>query len=207
MSEYTKNIWVGIEVTRQMRLLNGELAPAGALEVAGVNLLDHQIRRAKEITSPDQICVLHAQADATLLELIAQHEVRELAPFDFIAMLNDRVKQEEEGAVALLRQIAPLRDSKAISKAVKMLKKHPVVVSASKPPKGHKRHDPLPDQDQPDYRCLAFEVRRMSQFNMQAMSGLGVGDEELLYIDWEDFAEYATPGDETEAAATLKSWL
>ena len=47
----------------------------------------------------------------------------------------------------------------------------------------------------------------MSQFNMQAMSGLGVGDEELLYIDWDDFAEYATPDDETEVEATIKAWL
>lgn len=206
MSEYTKNVWVGIEVTRQMRLEGGALADAGGLEVAGVNLLAHQIERAKELTSSDQVCVLSAQGDAVMLELIAKHEVRELAPFDFIAMLSDRVKQEEEGAVVLLRQIAPVRDVKAIKKALKSLTKHTVVVSASKPPDGHPRHEPLPDQHEPDYRCLAFEARRMSQFNMQAMSRLTLGDEELQYMDWDSFAEITKPDDEPEAAKTIQKW-
>lgn len=198
--------WVGIEVTRQLRVADGQLQPAGAISVGGVNLLDHQLKVARDITDPDHICVLSPQGDEAMLELIAKHEVRELAPFDFIAMLNDRVKHGEEGGVVLLRQIAPIRDAKPVKKALKLLKKHPVIVSASKPPKGHKRHEPPPDETEPDYRCLAFEVRRMSQFNMAAMDGLSLGEEELLFINWEDFAELTRPKDEPEVAKTVAKW-
>jgi hypothetical protein len=193
--------WVGIEVTRQLRVSNGELQPAGALALAGVNLLEHQINIAKDITDTDHICVLSPQADEAMLELIAKHEVRELAPFDFIAMLSDRAKQGEEGAAVLLRQIAPVRDARDVKKALKMLKKHPVVISASKPPKGHQRHEPPPDADEPDYRCLAFEVRRINQFG-----AFNAGAEELLYIDWNSFAECTSPKDEEETAAKMAEW-
>jgi len=199
-------VWVGIEVTRQVRMAGGRVVSAGELSVGGVNLLDHQLKVARDITDPDHICVLSPQGDEAMLDLIAKHEVRELAPFDFIAMLNDRVKHGEEGAVVLLRQLAPLRDAKPVKKALKLLKKHPVVVSASKPPKGHKRHEPPPDEPEPDYRCLAFEVRRMSQFNMAAMDGLSLGEEELLFIDWDDFAEVTRPEDEAAGAEKLAAW-
>lgn len=198
--------WVGIEVTRQLRVADGQLQPAGAITVGGVNLLDHQLSIAREITDPDHICVLSPQGDEAMLELIAKYEVRELAPFDFIAMLNDRVKNGEDGVVVLLRQIAPIRDARSIKKALKLLKSHPVVVSASKPPKGHKRHEPPPDETEPDYRCLAFEVRQMSQFGMGAMDGTSLAEEELLFIDWGDFVEVTRPEEETEAAARLRSW-
>ena len=198
------NTWVGIEVTRQMRLEDGALASAGKLEVGGVNLLAHQIDIAKQITVPEQICVLTPQGDEAVLEMIAEHGLRELAPFDFIAMLSDRAKHGEEGSVVLLRQIAPLRDAKPVNQALELLAKHNVVISASKPPKGHRRHEPLPDQTEPDYRCLAFEVRRISEFSMQSMGG--VGAEELLYIGWEEFAEYTRRQDEPEVAAILEQW-
>lgn len=198
------NTWVGIEITRQMRLSDGALASAGKLEVGGVNLLTHQIEIAKQITVPEQICILTPQGDEAVLELIAEHEVRELAPFDFIAMLSDRAKHGEEGSVVLLRQIAPLRSAEPIKRALELLAEHKVVVSASTPPEGHRRHEPLPDQTEPDYRCLAFEVRRISEFSMQSMGG--VSAEELLYIDWQAFAEYTRPQDEPEVADILKQW-
>jgi hypothetical protein len=191
------NVWVGIEVTRQMRVAGGQMVPAGDLTVGGVNLLEHQIEVAKQVTSPDNICVLTPQGDEKMLDLVARHEVRELAPFDFIAMLSERAKHAEEGAVVLLRQIAPVRDASGVKKALKLLKKHPVVVSASKPPKGH------PREDEP--HCLAFEVRRISQFTMQAMADVSV-EEELAFIDWNDFAEFIRPQDEPEVAAKVSSW-
>ena len=200
------NTWVGIEVTRQLRVADGQLQPAGAISVGGVNLLDHQLKVAQDITDPDHICVLSPQGDEAMLELIAKHEVRELAPFDFIAMLNDRVKNGQEGTVVLLRQIAPLRDATAVKKALTMLGDHAVVVSASKAPEGHKRNKPPPDQTEPDHRCLAFEVRRMSEFSMGAMEGMSLGQQKLLFIDWNDFVEITRPDDEAEAAATIKQW-
>ena len=200
------NTWVGIEVTRQVRVADGVIQSVGKLSAGGVNLLEHQIGIAKQLTSPDQICILTPQGDEAVLELIAKHELRELAPFDFIAMLSDRAKHGEEGAAVLLRQIAPLKDAKDAKKALKLLVKHPVVISASKPPKGHKRHEPLPGHDEPDYRCLAFEVRRISEFSTQAMTGLSEGNEELLFIDWDSFVELTRPEDEAEVAAAVAKW-
>ena len=201
------NTWVGIEVTRQMRIADGKLLSVGGLTVGGVNLLAHQVEIAKQLTAPENICILTPQADEPVLELIAEHELRELAPFDFIAMLSDRAKHGEEGAAVLIRQIAPLRDASNVKNALKLLKKHPVVISASKPPKGHKRHEPLPDQDEPDYRCLAFEARRISEFSKQAMTELSLGNEELLWINWDSFAEYTRSDDEAEVAARVSKWL
>ena len=81
-----------------------------------------------------------------------------------------------------------------------MLDKHAAVISASKPPAGHPRHKPLPGETEPDYRCLAFEVRRADQF-------AGVpADEELLFIEWASFAEFIRPDDAPAVAARMKSW-
>jgi hypothetical protein len=199
------NVWVGIEVTRQMRMVGGKLQPAGELAVGGVNLLAHQVAIAKQLTVPEQICILTPQGDEKVLELVAEHELRELAPFDFIAMLAERARAGEEGAVVLLRQVAPLRDATDVKRALELLNKHPVVISASKPPEGHRRHQPLPGESEPDYRCLAFEVRRLSQFSKQAMGEPG-SEEELLFIDWNSFAEYTRPQDEAEVAARIARW-
>jgi hypothetical protein len=204
MSE-PENVWVGIEVTRQVRMAGGRMASPGELSAGGVNLLDHQLQIAREVTSPDRICVLTPQGDESVLELIARHEVREIAPFDFIAMLSERAKHGENGVVVLLRQIAPLRDGRDVLKAVKAARKHPLVVSASKPPNGHPRHEPPPGDDHPDYRCLAFEVRQISEFSREAI-GAASGDEKLEFIDWESFAELIRPEDEPWVAAKLKAW-
>jgi hypothetical protein len=191
------DVWVGIEVTRQMRVAGGRMLPAGDIAVGGANLLEHQIEVAKQVTSPDNICVLTPQGDEKMLELVARHEVRELAPFDFIAMLSERAKHAEEGAVVLLRQIAPVRDASGVKKALKLLKKHAVVVSATRAPKGHPREG--------DPHCLAFEVRRLSQFTMQAMADVSA-EEELVFIDWHDFAEFIRPQDEPEVAEKVRAW-
>lgn len=199
--ESADSVWVGIEVTRQLRVVDGGLAPAGDLQAGGVNLLEHQIKIALQIAPPDRVCVLSPQGDERVLELIAQYEVRELAPFDFIAMLSERAKAGEEGAVVLLRQIAPLESANMLKQALKLLKKHPVVISASKPPEGHKRHQPLPGQSEPDYRCLAFEMRRISEFGAAGAAG----EEELQFIDWDSFAEF-TGRDDAEAGARVRGW-
>jgi hypothetical protein len=187
------DIWVGIEVTRQVRVVDGKLQAAGELAVGGVNLLEHQIGVAKQIAPPDNICVLSPQGDEKLLEIVGRHGVREIAPYDFVAMLAERAKRGEEGAVVLLRQIAPLRNAEGVNAALGLLKKHPVVISACERA-GHE-----------DLRCLAFEVRRVSQFSMQAMAELGV-EEELAYITAKDFAELVRPQDEAEVAARLLGW-
>jgi hypothetical protein len=187
------DVWVGIEVTRQVRVADGKLVGAGELAVAGVNLLEHQIGVAKQLTRADNICVLSPQGDEKMLEVVSRHEVRELSPYDFIAMLSERAKRNEEGAVVLLRQVAPLRNAEGVKAAIKQLKKHPVVISASK----------QPGKDDP--RCSAFEVRRISQFTMQAMADMGT-EEELAWIDAGDFAEYVRPADEAETAAKLAGW-
>jgi hypothetical protein len=201
-----ENVWVGIEVTRQVRMAGGRMASPGELSAGGANLLDHQLGIARQVTSPDRICVLTPQGDESVLELIAKHEVREIAPFDFIAMLSERAKQGEKGAVVLLRQIAPLRDASDVHQALKLARKHPLVVSASKPPDGHPRHTPPPDEDAPDYRCLAFEIRRISEFSREAV-GTGPADEKLEFIEWESFAELIRPEDEPEVAAKMKAWV
>jgi len=189
------DVWVGIEVTRLLRVAQGVVQPAGSLAVGGVNLLEHQIGVAKQLAPADNICVLSPQGDEALLELVSRHEVREIAPMDFIGMLAERARRGEAAAVVHLRQIAPLCDASAVQKALKLLGKHPVVVSASKP-----------QQPGADPRCLAFEVRRLSQFSMQAMAAPGAQAEELLFIEPEDYAEYIRPEDEAAVAARFKLW-
>lgn len=188
------NIWVGIEITRDMRL------GGGALSAGGVNLFEHQVGVARQLVPADRILVLTPQSDETLLELIGKHELREIPPFEFIMLMRERVSAGEEGAVVLLRQIAPVRDSTDIRRAIEMLPTCEAVVSASKPPAGHARHQPIPGENTPDYRCLAFEVRRLSQF-----SGLGV-DEDLLFIDWDSFAELIRPDDKPAVGDRIKAW-
>jgi hypothetical protein len=202
------NTWVGIEVSRQLRLVDGELAPPGGMTLAGVNLLERQIQHALELTSPEQVCILTPQGDGPTLELIGRYEVRELAPMDFIAMLADRVKQGDEGAVVLLRQAVPLRDTKDVQQALKLLRKHAVVVSASRPPADHPRAKPRPEAEstEPDLRCLAFEVRRMAQFSLDAGAGLGGPEPHELMIEWESFGEIIRPEDEAHVATLLEAW-
>lgn len=191
--------WVAIEVTRQMRLVDGAVADAGALSAAGVNLLEHQVGIARQIAGPDRIVVLTPQSDETVLEIIGRHELREVAPFDFIRLMRER--SADDAAVVLLRQYVPLADARDLKLALTLAAQHPTIISASKPPAGHPRHKPVPGQSQPDYRCLAFEVRRAAQF------GAAPGhDEHLLFIEWESFAEYLHPRDEPEVAARLKTW-
>lgn len=179
------NIWVGIEITRQMRLEGGALAPVGGLTVGGVNLLAHQIGIAKQLAPSEQVCVLTPQADEPMLELIAQHEIRELAPFDFIAMLAERAAAGEQAGVVLLRQIVPIRAAAVVQPAIDMLAAHPVVLSAV--------------GDEP---CMAFEVRRGDQFS----GGLSFGIEHMQQISPDDFAEYIKATDEPAVAAKLAAW-
>jgi hypothetical protein len=191
--------WVAIEITRSMRMVNGAMADAGALSASGRNLFEHQVAIARELTEPDRILVLTAQSDATLLDLIGKHELREMPPFDFVSLMRER--SAEGSPVVLLRQCVPLRDAEDVRKAVKLLDKHASVISASQPPAGHSRLKPLPGETEPDYRCLAFEVRRADQFT----GALGTQDH-LLFIDWDSFAEYLRPSDEAEVAAKMKKW-
>lgn len=196
-----ENIWVGIEVTRQVRVMNGELEAAGKLAVGGVNLLDHQLGVARGITDADHICVLTPQGDETLLEITARHEAREMAPFDFVAMLSERAGAGQEGAVVLLRQIAPLRDTEGVREALALLAAHPVVISAAKDARGGRAGDAETDD-----RCLAFEIRRISQFSREAMAAAPTVVEKLIYMETGSYAEYARPSDAATVEATMKAW-
>ncbi|MCC7508965.1 MAG: hypothetical protein IT464_06290 [Planctomycetes bacterium] len=197
-----ENIWVGIEVTRQVRVVGGELEPAGKLAVGGVNLLDHQLAIARGITVADQICVLTPQGDETLLEITARHEAREMAPFDFIAMLSERAGAGQQGAVVLLRQIAPLRDATAVRAALALLDSHPVIISAA-----NSARDPQARDAETDDRCLAFEVRRISQFSREAMATAPTVEETLYYVDAGSYAEYVRPSDAASVEETMKTWF
>jgi hypothetical protein len=199
-----KELWIGIEVSRQVRVADGVLTRAGDLAVRGVNLLERQIKLALGLTQPERVCVLAPQPDARVLELVGEHGVHEMPPLDFVAMLAERVKAGEKGSVLLLRQIAPLRDARPLKKALKLLKKHPVIVSASEPPAGHPRRA-APDGGEADLRCLAFEARRMDRFSHQAMGDFSA-EEHLLFMDWQDFGELLRPEDEAEVAARLAAW-
>lgn len=191
--------WVAIEITRRLRLAGGAVADAGAESVAGRNLLEHQIAIARQVTSPDRILVLTPDSDEALLDILGRHELREMAPLDFVRLMRERAP---EGVPAiLLRQIAPLRDATDPRTALALLQSHEVVISASRPPAGHARHNPLPGETEPDYRCLAFEARRATQF-----SGALGAQEHLLFIEWDSFAEYLRPQDEPEVAAKMKNW-
>ncbi|MBK8205859.1 MAG: hypothetical protein IPK87_03575 [Planctomycetes bacterium] len=196
-----ENIWVGIEVTRQVRVVNGEIEPAGKLAVGGVNLLDHQLSIARGLTVADQICVLTPQGDETLLEITAKHEAREMAPFDFIAMLSERAGAGQEGAVVLLRQIAPLRDASDVQTALAMLDSHPVIISAAKTARGQDAR-----KADTDDRCLAFEVRRISQFSREAMATAPTTEEKLVYLEANSYAEYIRPSDAAKVEETMKAW-
>lgn len=191
--------WVAIEITRQMRLADGKVADAGALAVGGVNLLAYQVGVAMQVAPAERVVLLAAQSDEALLEQAANRDLRLMSPLDFINAMRDRAA---EGApVLLLRQCVPLRDAADARKALTLLEKHEAVVSASKPPAGHRRHQPVPGETEPDYRCLAFEARRASQF----LGQLGI-EEELLFIAWDSFAEYLRPQDEPEVAAIMQGW-
>lgn len=187
-----QTIWVGIEMSRYGKA-------GGGLEFGGVNLLAHQLRIAKQLTDVDHICVLTPQGDEESLAIVSRHEVRELAPYDFIAMLSERAKAGEEGAVVLLRQVAPLRDSGVVSKAIQLLKHHPAVISAQPRPQGRG------DESEPLETSLAFEVRRLSQFSAQAVAS-PVANEHLMQIDPACFAEYTRPEHAQRVAEALAKW-
>lgn len=191
--------WVAIEVSRQMRLAGGAVADPGALSAAGRNLLEHQIAIARQVTQGDRIVVLSAQSDETLLDIVGNQEVREMAPLEFVQLMRERAA--EAAPVVLLRQCVPLRAATDLLRALELLAECEAVVSASVPPAGHSRHQPLPGETEPDYRCLAFEVRRASQF----ANVLGT-EERLLHIDWDSFVEYLQPNDKPEVEQRLKAW-
>ncbi|MBX3458414.1 MAG: hypothetical protein KF696_00450 [Planctomycetes bacterium] len=177
-----QTIWVGIEMSRYGKA-------GGGLEFGGVNLLGHQLRIALQLTGTDHICVLTPQGDEESLAIAARHEVREVAPYDFIAMLSERARAGEEGAVVLLRQIAPVRDSGIVKQALHLLHEHPVVVSAC-------------PKDEP---CLAFEVRRISQFSAAAIANPLAG-EYLMEIDPSCYAEYTRPEHAQAVTDALARW-
>ncbi|MHC4839527.1 MAG: hypothetical protein ACYTDT_01015 [Planctomycetota bacterium] len=199
MTGTSKNIWVGLEVPRPLFLHEN----AGGLAVGGVNLLRHQVNIALELTQPENICILTPQVDAEILEINGEFGTRELGPFDFISMLAERAKKSESGLVVQLRQTVPLKDASLLTDALN-LAANGAVISASKPPEGHRRHEPLPGTTQADYRCLAFEIRPLAAFG--AMEQLSA-DEQLAWIDWCEFAEITKPGDIEPASEVLKSWV
>ncbi|MDC1142650.1 hypothetical protein OAU50_06135 [Planctomycetota bacterium] len=198
MTDTTKNIWVGLEVPRALSLHED----AGALTVGGLHLLRHQVAIALELAVPEQVCILTPQADSDILEINGEFNTRVLGPFDFISMLAERAKGGESGLVVQLRQTVPLKHASLLTEALK-LANNGAVVSASKPPEGHRRHEPLPGMIEPDYRCLAFEVRSISAFGTQESLS---ADEQLAWINWADFTEITCPDDLSKAAEAIAGW-
>lgn len=198
----SNELWIGIEVTRDLRLRDGALQGAGSLCVGGVNLLRHQVGIALRLAPAERVCLLSVQPDEELLRIAADHDLRELTPLDFVAMLRDRFRAGSRGVCVLLRQLAPLRSEAPVRRALEGAGNAAALVSTSVPPAGHKRHQPLPGEDKPDYRCLAFEVRRMGETGPAFET-----DEAPADIGWDDFVEILHPRDEAEAARRLQAWL
>ena len=197
----SQELWVGIEVARDLRLRDGALLGAGSLCVGGVNLLRHQVGIALRLAPAERVCLLSVQPDEELLRVAAENDLRELPPLDFVAMLRDRFRAGSRGVLVLLRQLVPLRSEAPVRRALEQAGASPALVSTSRPPAGHPRHQPLPGESEPDYRCLAFEVRRLGE------QGPAFEIEDVpAHVDWEDFVEIIHPRDEAEAARRLASW-
>lgn len=193
-----KNVWVGIEIARPLSLHES----AGSLALGDINLLRHQVMLATKISSEDQLCLLTAQADEDALEISSEFGCRELGALDFISMLADRAKGGEQGWVVNLRQTAPMKDAAVLVSALDTAGGK-TIFSASKPPVGHIRHQPLPGMTEPDYRSLAFEIRPLSAFKVDLMLDT---EEELAWMDWGTFAEITSPRDLESAAEIVSTW-
>ncbi len=199
MSISKNNIWVGVEVARPLSLHEN----AGALSVGGVNLLHHQLKIALEITDAENVFILTPQADEDVLEANAEYECSVLGPIDFITKFADKAKSGDVGIVLQLRQTAPIKNASLVNEAIELAPNGPVV-SASMPPEGHKRHKPLPESTEPDYRCLAFEARPISAFGLDV---LAQSEEKLAWIEWGTFAEINRPDDVAAAEQVIKPWV
>lgn len=202
----SSNVWVAVEVTRRLRLVDGELAPASGLTVGGVNLLQRQVKLALRLAPADNVMLLTPQPDEYVLELAGEHELRAVSPMEFIGAMTERAGAGEAGAVVLLRQTCLLRDAAPVLEAIQALAKHPVLISASVSPPGSALHDAIPGEDDPDHRCQAFEVRRLSEFTKDAMAAIPGRDDALHFIPWDSFAELNRPTDEPLVAERLRAW-
>jgi hypothetical protein len=196
-------IHVGIEMSRDLRLNAAGLVQAGTLEAGGVNLLRHALTLARRITEPGLIRIMTTESDETVLALVGEFECREGGALQWMAELVDAAPNAApEDAVIILRQTAPLRDESPLREALGILKKQRCVVSASKPPKGHARHKPLPGQTEPDYQVRAFEAWRLGEFGKYGFTG-PMAEPPLLFIDWETFVEIDRPQDFERAGRLL----
>ncbi|MCF6228015.1 MAG: hypothetical protein L3J82_05000 [Planctomycetes bacterium] len=198
MSNSKDSIWVGVEVARPLSLYEN----AGALTVGGVNLLRHQLKIALEIADAENVFILTPQADENVLEANAEFDCSVLGPIDFITKFADKARSGDAGVILQLRQTAPIQSVSLVREAL-LLAPNGSVVSASKPPDGHKRHQPLPDMTEPDYRCLAFEARPTNAFGLDV---LAQSEEKLAWIEWGTFAEINRPSDLDAAAKVIESW-
>lgn len=180
------DVWVAIEVTRDMRL-TGMDTPAGAWTAGGVNLLDWQIRRALELTTHDKILVLHPASDSETLALCGEHNVRELGPMDFVGMMSERASGDEQGVAVLLRQTAPIRNVASVQAAIERASEHPVQAS-----------------DIDGQPSLAFEVRTFASFHPAKFT---LAEPTPVAIDADDVVEITHPKHLTSAAKTLARWL
>ncbi len=197
-------VYVGIELSRDIRLgAQGPLSPASR-KAGPVNLLRHAVGVALEVAPADNIQVLTPDVDAVLLEICGEFGVREGGVLGWISGLAEKAADARpEDAVIVLRQTAPLRDAKPLLEALRLLKKQRCVLSASLPPAGHPCRKPVPGQKEPDYRVQAFEVWRLGEFSKFGFGGVPRENEQPLFIDWDSFVEIIGPEDETRAAKML----
>lgn len=204
-------VYVGIDISRRLRVKDGALLPAGAMQIGGVNLIRHQVGIARQITDADRIRLLCPAVDEVLLALCGDLGVGEMPAINFVAMLAERAAaagadQTSTGdAVVILRQTVPLRDAADLRRGLKRILSERCVVSGSKPPKGHARHRPLAGESRPDYRCEAFEIWRLGEFRVASFGGVPAQVEPLM-IPWDSFAEIERAEDEVRAAELLRVW-
>jgi len=197
------SIFVGIELSRELRLGAGGLVPAGTLEAGGVNLLSHALKLALKITPSAMITVLTVEPDEKVLELVGEFECRESGVMQWVGQLVDAAPNAKPGdAVVILRQMVPLSTESAILQAIASLRQFRCVVSASKPPAGHERHKPLPGQSEPDYVVRAFEVWRLGEFGKYGFSGPN-SDPPHQLVGWDSFVEIDQPEDFLRAGQML----
>lgn len=180
-------IYVGIELSRDLRVGPKGVESPAARAVSGVNLLRHGIQLALKISTPDNIQVLTPDVDTVLLDICGEFGVREGGVIQWVAGLGEKAADAKpEDAVVILRQMTPLRDEKPLAKALALLKRQRCVISATK-----------------EGLCRAFEVWRLSEFSKYGFGGVPRDRDKSLYIDWDSFVEINRPEDEPRAAKIL----
>jgi hypothetical protein len=179
-------VFIGIEMSRDLRLSAGKLVPPGNLTAGGVNLLRHALTLARRVTEPAFMRVLTIEPDETVLALVGEFECREGGVMQWMAELVEAAPNAAaEDAVIILRQTCPLRDEKPLRCALEALKKSRVVVSASG-----------------GEQVRAFEAWRLAEFGKFSFAG-PIAEPPQLTLGSDEFVEISKPSDFERAGLML----